>query len=126
MYSFPDIVTFEPSLTNPFKSSKVALAVPVPPNSLAFKAVVLPLLHIVVAPVALTISYVLPSIVTEVFPSAAGSFISALTSAVVEPIEYSFPPIVTLSPALRSSITNVADFALSVRVPLRPASCPFI
>lgn len=91
MYSFPDIVTFEPSLTNPFKSSKVALAVPVPPNSLAFKGVVSPPLHIVVPPAALTISYVLPSIVTEVVPvTATGSFISALTSVAVEPIEYSF------------------------------------
>ena len=71
-------------------------------------------------------SYALPSIVTETVPFAAGSAILSFASVSVDPMVYSLPPIVTLSPSSSSSITKVADFALSVRVPLRPASCPFI
>ena len=64
--------------------------------------------------------YSTPSTVT--FSSFAAAAKDPFASATVEPIEYSLPAIVTLSPAFRSSITNVAVFALSVNVPFKPAS----
>ena len=54
--------------------------------------------------------------------AVANALIAVVISVLDEPIVYSFPAILYLSPALSVSITNVADFALSVNAPFSPAS----
>ena len=117
---FPSYDTLLPAATLSFNAFKSATVLP------AASAIVLP-------PALNVIVYFVPSISTstELPAPAAVAAASALSSnasasVFVEPIVYSFPAIVTLSPASSVSIVKVAFFAPSVKVPLRPASCPFM